>query len=189
MTLQDHCNLLQRSITSPFPDTVDRHFYLPGSSHHPVEGVGRSHSQIIVAMSGDDGLVDTVHMLLQVLDLLKILLRQTIARGIRDIHHRRSCLDNSLHDTGEVFIVCTAGILTVELHIVNKTLGILSGSHSTFEYFISRGVKLIHDVLITRSDTGMDALVLGILQGVESHINISFNSTRQSTDDWPRNCF
>ena len=124
-------------------------------------------------------------MLLQILDLLKILLRQTVARRIGDIHHRSTSLDHGLHHLGEILIVGTSCVLTVELHVVHIALGILRGSHSPFEDFLTGGVEFVLDVLVAGADTRVDTLVLGILQRLEGYVDIPLHSTRQRTDDGP----
>ena len=50
VTLQYHGYLLERRVTRTLSDAVHGHLHLPGSRHHTAEGVGRSHTQIIVAM-------------------------------------------------------------------------------------------------------------------------------------------
>ena len=185
MTLQDHRYLLQRGVACTLTDTVDGHLHLTGTSHHTVEGVGRRHAQVVVAMGGDDGTVNTVDMLLQILDLLEILLWQAVARGIRDIHHRGPSLDHGLHHLCQILIVRTACILAVELHIVNKALGILRSSHGPLENLLTGGVEFVLNVLVRGADTRVDTLVLGILQRIEGHVDIFLYGTCQRTDHGP----
>ena len=127
-------------------------------------------------------------MLFQILDLLEIFLRQAIARSIGYIYHCGTSLDDSLHHLSQIFIVSTACILTIELHIVDIALGILRGSHCLFEDMLAVGVELIQDMLIAGADTRMDTLVLSILQGLESHIDVALYSTCQRTDNRPCHC-
>ena len=124
-------------------------------------------------------------MLHQVLDLLIILLRQTVARGVRDIYHCGPGLDHSLHHLGEVFIVRASGILAIKLHIVHKPLGVLCGGDGLFEDMLTVGVKLIQDMLVAGADTRMDTLVLGILQGLEGHVDVVLHSACQCTNHRP----
>ena len=138
-----------------------------------------------MTVGGDDGLIDVIDMLHQILDLLVILLGQTVACGIRDIHDGGTSLDHSLHHLGEIRVVGATCILAVELHIIDETLGILRGSHSTFQNLLTGGIELVPDVLVAGTDTCVDTLVLRKLQGLEGHINVAFHSTCQGTDDGP----
>ena len=102
-------------------------------------------------------------MFLQVLDFLEIFLWQTIARGIGNIYYCSASLDDSFHYAGQILIVCTACILTVELYVIHKALGIFRGSNGALDNFFARTIEFILDMFVARADTGMDTLVLGIL--------------------------
>ena len=141
-----------------------------------------------MTMGRDDGLIDTIDMLHQILDLLEIFLRQTVACGVRDVHYSGTSLDHSLHHLSQVFIIRTAGILTVKLHIVDITLGILRGSYSLFEDMLAVGVKLIQNMLVAGANTRMDTLVLGVFQSLEGHVDIMLHRTGQCTDHGPSHC-
>ena len=127
-------------------------------------------------------------MLHQVLDLLIILLRQTIARRIGNVHNGGTRLDDGLNHLSQVLIVGTACVLTVELHVVDIALGILRGSHSPLDNLLASRVELVHNVLIAGADTSVNAFVLGILQGVERHVDVALYGSRQRADGGPRHC-
>ena len=187
MALQNHRNLFERRIAGTLTNTVDGDLDLTGTSHHTIEGVGSSHTQVVMAMGRDDGLVDIVDMLLQVFDFLEILLWQAITRGVRDIDHRGSSLDDSLNDTSQVLVVRATGILAVELHIIDKALGILRSSHGTLQNLFTIGVELILNMSVRSTDTSVNTLVLSILQRIESNFDIALYSTGQRTNGRPRN--
>ena len=50
MAFENHRNLFQRGVTSPFTDAVDGHFHLTGTRHHTTEGVGCCQSKVIMTM-------------------------------------------------------------------------------------------------------------------------------------------
>ena len=85
-------------------------------------------------------------MLHQVLDLGSVFLRQTIACGVRDVHHGGTSLDHSLDHLCQVFVLRTSCILSVELHVLHILLGIFHGSHSTFNDLLAVGVELVLDM-------------------------------------------
>ena len=83
-----------------------------------------------MAMGRDDGLVNSVDMLHEILDFLIVLLRQTVACCVRNIDDGGSSLNNGLDNTCQILIVGTPGILTVELNVINKLAGIFRGGYS-----------------------------------------------------------
>ena len=162
MTLEYHGNLFERGITCTLTDSVDSHLSLASSVEHTAEGVGCGHTEVVVAVGGDDGIVHTIHMLHKILDLGAILRGKTIACGVGDIYNSGTSLDDCLYHTGKILIVGTSGILGVELHVLNIFFGILDGSHRTLDNLLAVAVKLILDVGVARTDTCVNTLVLGI---------------------------
>lgn len=59
------------------------------------------------------------------------------------------------------------------------TFSILDSSYSTFDNFLAGRIELILDMTVAGTDTGMDSLMLGILQSLSSTINI-FSTARVS---------
>ena len=106
-------------------------------------------------------------------DLLEILLWQTVACRIRDVHHRSTSLDHGLYHLGQIRIVRATSILAVELHIVDEALGILRGSYRALEDLLAGRVELVLDVLVAGTNTRVDALVL-------CATSISFSTARVS---------
>ena len=189
VALQYHGNLLERRVTGTLTDTVDGHLYLTGTSHHTIEGVGSSHTQVVMTVSRDNSLINVLHVLHQIFDFLIILLRQTITCCVRDIHYCSTGGNHCLNDTGKILVIGTSGILAIELYVLNVFLGILGGTYGTLDNLLTVGIEFILDMRIARSDTRMNTLVLGIYQRFVSHIDILLNGTRQRTDSGPSHSF
>ena len=136
-------------------------------------------------MSREAGFVYTVHMLHEILNLGTILIGQTIARGIRNIDHRGTSLDDSFHHTSQIFIIGAACILCVELYVLHILLGIFYSSHCTLNNFFAIGIKLIFDVAVTCTNTRMNTLMLRILQSLSCTVYIFLHCTCQSTNSRP----
>src|SRR5690606_8235888 len=100
----------------------------------------------------------------QVADLGTILVREAVAGGIGDIHHSSSCVHHRLYHTGQVLIVCTSRILSIELHIIHEAAGILHCLHRPLDDLLAVGVELVLDVAIGGADAGVDSFPLGILE-------------------------
>ena len=107
------------------------------------------------------------------LDFLESTLGGTVARSIGDIDNSSTCLDDSLNDTCQILIIRTTSILTVELHIVHKTLGILRSSYGTLQNLFTGGVELKTDVFVAGADARVDTLTLAYFKASESHIDIT----------------
>ncbi len=124
-------------------------------------------------------------MLHQVLDFLAILVRQTIARSVRNVTNSSTSLHHSINHASQILILRATSVLRIEFHVLHVALGILHRSRSTLNDFLARGIELKLDVGITRADTRMDALMLGKLQRIGSHVDILLNRTSQSTNRRP----
>ena len=94
MTSDNHSHLFERSISGTFADTVDSNFHLAGAVQHTCHCIGSSHPQVVVAMRGDDSVMNAVHMLHQIFYLRTILTGKAVTGGIGNIHHRSARFDN-----------------------------------------------------------------------------------------------
>ena len=175
MTLQDHGNLFQTGITGTLTNTIDGDLNLTGTVEHTLKCIGSSHTQVIMTVGRDDSTIDIIYIFHQVTNLLAKLIWQAITSGVRDVYDSGTCLDDGLNDTSQVLIVRSSGILSIELHIIHKTARILHRSNSSFDNLLTRTVELEFDMLITRTNTCMDTLVLGILQRFGSHVDITLH--------------
>ena len=134
MALENHGNLLERCVASALANAVDSNLCLAGTidnTSHTAEGVGCSHTEVVVAVGGDDGVLDAIDMIHEVLDFGTIVLRQAVASGVGDVNHGGTCFNYSLHHAGQILVVRTACILGIELNIVHKTASILHGFDGT----------------------------------------------------------
>ena len=148
MRLEDHGDLFEGSVAGPFTDAVDRDLTLARSVHQSGHCVGRGHAQVVVAVGGDDGVLDSGDMVAEILDLGSIFLRKTVSGRIRDVHHGSSGLDHGFDYSGEEFIVGTSGILGVEFHIFNIFLGVFHRAYRPFENLLPGGVEFVPDMRV-----------------------------------------
>ena len=163
MAFDNHRHLFERSISGTFTDTIDCNFHLTGSIQHACHCVGGSHTQIIVAMGGNDSIMNTVHMFHQILYLRPILGRKAVPGGIGNINYRSARLDNSFHHTGQIFVIRTSGIFGIEFNILYITTGILYSCYRTLNNLLTIGVEFIFDMRIGSTDTRMNTLMFGKL--------------------------
>ena len=185
MAFKDHGDLLQGSVSCPFADAVDGNLYLSCAVEHTFERVGCCHSQIVVAVSGDDGLVDVVDMLFEVFNLCAVLVWQAISGGVRDVDHSGTSLDDGLDHACEVLVVGASGILSVELYVVDILFGVSHCAHCALQDVFAVGIELIFDMRVTCADTRVDTFVLGIFQRLGSHVDVLFYGTCECADGRP----
>ena len=188
MALQNHGYLLKGGISCTLTYSVDCHLNLTGTIDYALKSIGCSHTKVVVAVGRYLRFLNAIDMLHEVLNLIAILLWETIACGIRDIDYGSTCLDNSLNDTGKILIVGTTCVLGIELYILDVLLGILNGADCPLENLLTVGVELIFNVAVAGSESCVYALALSVLKAVGSNVNILFLGTCQGADGRPRYC-
>lgn len=104
-------------------------------------------------------------------------MRQTITRCIRNVHHSGTCLNHGFYHPCQIFIVSTACVFRIELHVLNITLGIFYSSNRTLYNFLTRRIEFVFNVAVARTDACVNALVLGILQCLCCTVNV-FSTAR-----------
>lgn len=110
-----HGHLFERGVAGAFADTVDGYLGLTCPVENTRYGVGRGHAQVVVAVGGDDGLVDAFDILFEEPYLATEFLGQTVTCRVGNVYHRSTGFDDSLDNTGQVFIVGAARVFGVEL--------------------------------------------------------------------------
>ena len=143
-----HRHLFKRSVAGAFAYTVDCHFSLAGAVHDSRHGVCRSHSEVVMTVGCYGHVMDSVHMLHQIFDLLAKFRGQAVAGRVRDIHHCGSRFYNRLDHSGKILVVGSSRILGIELDILDKALGIFDTCDRAFENLLARGVELIFYMIV-----------------------------------------
>ena len=143
-------------------------------------------AQVVVAVRRDDDVLDARHMVAQILDLGAELLRQAVARRVRDVDDRRARLDGRLDHPRQILVLRASGVLRVELHVVHELPRVLDRRHAALDDLLARRVELVLDVEVRRADARVDALALRVLQRVRSHVDVLHHRSRQRTYRRPR---
>ena len=185
VALANHGDLLERGVSGPFADAVDGHLGLPGSVLDAGHGVGRSHTQVVVAVGSDDHAVYPLDVLHEVANLLAELVGQAVAGGVGYVDDGGPGLDDGLDDASQIFVVGTACIFGVELYIFDISFGILDGSDSPLDNLFTSRVELVFDVVVRGAYTGVYAFVLGILQGLGRYLDVVLDCPGERTDGGP----
>ena len=187
MTAKNHSHFFECRVSGTFANTVNSNLYLTRSIQHTADGVGGSHTQVVMAMRRNDGFVYAVYMVYQIFYFCSIFAWQAISGSIWNINHGSSGFNNSLYHTGQIFIICTASVFCIKLYIVYITTCILNRCHRTLNDFFTSRIEFIFNVRVRSSDTCMYTFMLGESQRVGSHIYIFLHRTCQCTDSRPCN--
>ena len=137
MTLQYHGDFLERSVARSLAYAVDCHLHLTRAVQHAAQSVGRSHAQVIVAVSRNDCVLDSRYVVAKILNLFAIFAWQTISCSVWYIHHCGARLYHSLDHTCQILVVSTAGVLGVELHVIDEFSRVLHCCHRSFDNLLA----------------------------------------------------
>src|SRR5450432_4678223 len=117
MLFNNHYHFFQSSIAGPFTQTIHGTFYLTGTGNNSGNGIGRGQTEIVMAMTGYNGFIYVRYMIYEPCDLFSVLMREAVARRIRNIHNRGAGLNNRFDYTCQVGIFSTSGIFSIKLYI------------------------------------------------------------------------
>ena len=113
--LEDHGNLFQGGVSGPLSNAVHGYLHLSCTVQYPLKGVCGGHSQVIVAVGGDYGLVNIWDIVYKILYLLPVLSGSAVACCIWYVYSCGTGLYYSLYNLCKVSVFCPSGILSVKL--------------------------------------------------------------------------
>ena len=123
--------------------------------------------------------VDAGHVVHEVLDARAEVLRQRVARGVRDVHHCGPRLDDRLDDPCEEREIRPARVLGVELHVFHVLLGVADGMHRSFDALVLGDAQLVAHVRGGHADAGVDAGTLRELQRIGRRVDVLVHGAGQ----------
>ena len=185
MRLYYHRYLFEGGVSRPFADSVDGNFALACSVDESGHRVGRRHSQVVVTVGRDDGLVDIADIVAEIFDLGSIFRRKAVAGGIGNVDDRCTSCNHSLHDSCKVLIISPSGIFGIELDLIHEVAGIFHCLDGTLDDFLTSRIELVADVRIRSADSGVDSLVLCKFKSLDSDIDVLLHSPCQGADCRP----
>ena len=106
---------------SPMPLMV--HSTCRAPAMHRRQAVGHGHAQVVVAVNGDDGLVDVGHVLEDAADQRPELVRGGVADRVRDVDRGGAGRDGDLQRLVQEVRVGAGGVHGRELHVHAVALG------------------------------------------------------------------
>ena len=118
--LQRHHDLLERAVAGALADAVDGALDLARAGHHRGQAVGDRHAQVIVAVHREADAVDAAHVLAQVAEQLRELIRHGVADRIGNVDRGGAGVDRRLHHLREELELGARGVLGGELHVLAR---------------------------------------------------------------------
>ena len=123
-------------------------------------------------------------MLHEVADALAELPRHAEARGVGNVHDRRTGLDDGLEHAGQVLVRGASGILGIELDIVDVLAGMTYGGNALIDGLVERhALELVTKMLGRDANARVDTRACGNLERLGAHIDIMLDGTREASDD------
>ena len=95
-----HDELFQRSVARPLADAVDGALDLAGAGPHRRQGICHGQAQVVVAVDGNDHVIDTRHVLHQVVHNMRVFVGNRVAHRIRDVDGGRPRVDGGPNNPG-----------------------------------------------------------------------------------------
>ena len=65
MLFDDHNDFFEGGVAGAFAEAIDGAFDLTGTASDTGDGVGRGQAEVVVAVAGDDGLIDIGTLLIR----------------------------------------------------------------------------------------------------------------------------
>ena len=178
--LHDHHNLLEGAVSCALAEAVHGALDLPCAVLDGDDGVRGCHAEVIVAVDREDALVDIGNSLDDAPDLGAELVREVVADGVRDVDGGRACGDGLLDDDAEVVNRGASCILAGELDVVGVVLRELYRMDCHLADLVEGLVELGLEVDVRCRDEGVDAEVLGRLEGLGAGDDVLVDGARES---------
>jgi hypothetical protein len=180
--MQGHHQLFQRRVARPLADAVDGHFHLPRPLLDGLQKVGHRDPQVVVAVDGDDGLLDVGHILADALDQLAEFFRHAVADGVGDVDGFGSRPNGCLDHLVEKLRIGTGGVHHGELHIVHEGLGVGHHLLGNLQHFGAGLAQLVLEVNVGGGDKGVDAGLGGGLEGFGCRFDVGLEGAGQAAN-------
>ena len=178
-----HDDFFHGGVSGAFSEAVDGAFDLASTVSYAGQGIGDSHTEVVVAMGADDGLFDALDVGLEVGDDLAVLVGQDVADGIGDVQRGGAGLDYGGKDLVEEGKLAAAGILRRELNVIGECTGIGYRLDGHPEDFVGAHSKLVLHVNGRGCDERVDALARCGLEGLAGGLDIFCVCACQAADD------
>src|SRR5579862_1408275 len=180
---QRHYDFFERRIPRALADAVDRTFDLARAVLHAGETVRDGQSQIVVAVHGDDRLLDVRNFRDQRVNDRAVLVGHGVADGVRNVDGRRAGFDGGFDDFAQKFRLRSAGVFWTEFDVLAKFARHLHGVNGLAHDFVFRFLQFEFAVNRAGGEKDMDARPFRVLHRVARGFDVFLQAARQPRDD------
>ena len=178
-----HDDLLERGVARALAEAVDRALDLPGAVTDAGHRESGRHAEVVVGVDRDRDVLDADDVVGDALDAATEVLGELVAGGVGDVDDGRARVDDRLDHALEERLVGAAGVLGVELHVIDVALGVLDAVHGALDALVLGDVELLVEVLRRHAEPGVDAGALGGLQCLGGTVDVLLDGAREADDD------
>ena len=180
---QRHHDLFERGVAGALADAVDGAFHLAGAVHERGQRVGHRLAEVVVAVDGQNRLVDAVDPLPDVRDALRPLRRDGVADRVGDVDRAGAGVDDRRQHVAHVVEVGARGILRRELDVLAVPAGVADGFDGRLHHFGPRLAQLVLEVDVGGRHEGVDAGAPGVPHRFPAAVDVAETHAAQAADD------
>ena len=177
-----HDDLLERGVAGALAQAIDGALDLAGAVLHALEGKGGGHAQVVVGVDRDDDVLDADDVVRQALDAGAEGLGQAVAGGVGDVDHGGAGVDGGLDHADEEVLVGAAGVLGVELDVLDVLLCVGHAVAGALDALLLGDVELVAQVRGANAQAGVDARALGGFQGLRGAVDVLVDGAGEAAD-------
>ena len=156
--LERHHHFLERAVAGALADAVDGALDLARAGDHRGQAVGHRHAQVVVAVHREPHAVDAAHVLAQVAEQLRELVRHRVADGVGDVDGGGAGRDRRLDHLRQELELGARGVLGRELDVLAQLARALHALGRGAQDLLLRHVELVLAMDRAGGEEHVDAL-------------------------------
>ncbi len=189
-----HDDFFERRVAGALADAVDGGFHLACAILNACECVGDGESKIVVGMDTDRRAANVRDFGPDAVDERAVLFGDSVAGGVGNINHRGAGVDDGFEHFVEERGIGAAGVLGVELDVVDEGLRELDRVDGHFQdgralfgegAAVALVAKLAHHVNVGCTDAGVNARALRFREGFATSGDVVGDGARETADGRP----
>ena len=179
---QRHDDLLHRRVAGALAQAVDGALDLAGAGGDRGERIGHRQSQVVVAVHGEDRLVDVRDPLAQHGDQAGELVGHGIADRVRDVDGAGAGGDRRFDAAAQEVAVAARSVLARPFDVVGEAARVRNALDDALVDLVRLQLQLVLHVQRTGGDEGVDAPARGGRDRFRHLLDVGANGARQAAD-------
>ena len=180
--VQQHHDLLERRVSGALADPVDRALDLARPGLKAGERVRDREPQVVVAVDGEDDVLEPGDELVELLEIRRELERHRVADRVGDVDRGRALVDRDLTDLGGERDVRAGRVHRRELDVVDVPLGVRDRRAGLALDVLAGRLQLVLDVDVGGRDERVDPCPRGVLDRVPGGVDVGDMRPREPGD-------